>query len=323
MKIIVCPKYGSPDVLELREVPVPIPRPGEVLVKVHAAGLNAADWRIVRADPFLVRLAMGPFKPNIKGPGGEMAGVVESLGPGVAKFKTGDEVYADLFKSKFGGWAEYTCVPEKDLALKPKKMSFEEAATLPFAGGTALAAVREIGKVKAGDQVLIHGASGGVGIFALQIAKILGAEVTAVCSSGKAAQARSLGADHVIDYAKEDFTQNGKLYDLILGVNGYQPIRRYRDSLKPGGRYIMVGGTGKQMAESMVLGPLLGKDGKTLKALSTSPEAHRLVTLAKWVDEGKFRTIIDRRYPLAETAQAMKYLEEGHAAGKIVIQVVG
>jgi len=323
MKAIVCPRYGAPETLELRDVPLPSPSSGQVLVKIHAAGINAADWRIVRADPFLVRLAMGVFKPNIKGPGGEIAGVVESLGPGTGRFKPGDEVFADLFKSKFGGCAEYTCVPEQNLAFKPRKMSFEEAASLPLAGGTALYGLREIGRVGQGDQVLINGASGGVGIFALQIAKILGAEVTAVCSSGKLKQARELGADHVIDYAKEDFTRNGKLYDVILGVNGYQPIRRYRDSLKPGGRYVMVGGKGRQMAEAIFLGPFLAREGKSLKVLNTSPETHRLATLAQWADEGRLRTFIDRRYPLTETARAVAYLEEGHAYGKVVINVIG
>lgn len=323
MKAILCPRYGSPDVLEFRDVPKPQPRKGEVLVKIHASSLNAADWHILRADPFLVRLMMGLTRPRIKGPGGDMAGTVEAVGSDAGRFKTGDAVMAELYKSRFGGCAEYTCVPEGDLVLKPRSMSFEEAATLPLAGGTAVKAVRDLGRVGAGSRVLVNGASGGVGIFVLQIAKALGAEVTAVCSAGKAEQARALGADHVIDYMKEDFTKGGERYDVILGVNGYHPIRRYRDSLLPGGRYVMIGGAGKQMAEAIFLGPFLGRDGKTLRYLDTKPETERLEFLAKLADAGKLKTVIDRSYPLAETAQALRYLEEGHTKGKVVIRVPG
>ncbi len=234
MKAIVCPRYGSPDVLELRDVPKPVPAANQVLVRIAAAGLNAADWRMVRADPFLVRLNMGLARPRIKGPGSDMAGTVEAMGPGVSRFKPGDEVIADLFPAGFGGCAEYTCVPHGLLALKPKSMSFEEAATLPLAGGTAVRALRDMGRVGPGARVVIAGASGGVGIFAVQIAKALGAEVTAVCSAGKAEQARALGADFVVDYGREDFTRSGQRYDVIIAVNGYIPIRRYRDALRPG-----------------------------------------------------------------------------------------
>ncbi len=321
MKAVVCPRYGSPDVLELREVPKPEPGSGEVLVRIHAAGLNAADSRIMRADPFLVRLAMGLTRPRIKGPGSDMAGTVEAVGPGVSRFKPGDHVIADLFVVGFGGCAEYTCVREADLVPKPRSMSFEEAATLPLAGGTAVKALRDMARVAQRNRVVIVGASGGVGIFAVQIAKALGAEVTAVCSAGKMEQARALGADFVVDYGKEDFTRSGQRYDVIIAVNGYTPILRYRSALLPGGRYVMVGGAGKQMAEAMLLGPFLGSQGRMLRHLDARPETERVEIVARLVDDGKLRTVIDRVYLLAETAQALRELERGHAKGKIVIRI--
>lgn len=322
MRTFHAPTYGPPSVLQLIDAPIPTPKPGEVRVRIHAASLNAADWHLLRADPFPVRFMFGLTRPSkMKGPGGDMAGVVDALGEGVTRWKVGDAVIADLFKSNFGGCADYTCLPADHLAPKPGNLSFEEAATLPLAGGTAVAALRELGQVQAGQQVLLYGASGGVGIFAIQIAKALGARVTAVCSAGKAAQARDLGADVVLDYAKDDFAAAGP-YDLIVALNGYQPLRRYRDALKPGGRYLMVGGKGKQMAEAMFLGPLLGNQGRKLSYVDTKPTTERLEYLSALAEAGKLKTIIDRVYPLEQTPQALEHLEEGHAAGKIVVKVV-
>ena len=322
MKSVLAPRYGSPDVLTLQEIPMPLPGPEQVRVRVHAASMNAADWHLLRASPFLVRLAMGLLKPNPKkfrGPGGDMSGVVDHLGPNTSKFKVGDAVIAELFNAGFGGCAEYVVVDEKELVAKPINMSFQEAAGLPLAGSTALKAVKEMGQVKSGDAVLINGASGGVGLYALQIAHALGAQVTAVCSKSKEALVQSLSANRVIDYATTNFTEEIERYDLILGINGYHPIKTYRECLKPGGRYVMVGGTGRQMTEAIFLGPFLGKDGKTLRALNTKPDTHRLESLAAMAADGKIKTVIDTVFPLEKTTDAMHLLEEGHTAGKIIV----
>ncbi len=322
MRSFHIPRYGPPSLLQLIDAPIPAPKPGEVRVRIHAASLNAADWHLLRADPFFVRFMFGLTRPSkLKGPGGDMAGVVDALGEGVTTWKVGDAVIADLFKSNFGGCADYTCLPADQLAKKPANMSFEEAATLPLAGGTAVAALRELGAVKSGDRVLLYGASGGVGIFAIQVAKALGAQVVAVCSAGKAAQARELGADEVLDYVKDDFAAAGP-YDVIIALNGYQPIRRYRDALKPGGRYYMVGGQGKQMAEAIFLGPWVAKKGQKLGFVDTKPTTERLEYLSAQAEAGKLKTLIDKVYPLEETPQALAHLEEGHAKGKIVVKVV-
>lgn len=322
MRSFHIPSYGPPSLLQLIDAPIPTPKPGEVRVRIHAASLNAADWHLLRADPALVRLMFGLFRPaKMKGPGGDMAGVVDALGEGVTRWKVGDAVIADLFKSNFGGCADYTCLPADQLAPKPGNLSFEEAATLPLAGGTAVAALRDLAKTQPGEHVLLYGASGGVGIFAIQIAKALGARVTAVCSAGKAAQSLDLGADAVLDYAKDDFAAAGP-YDVIIGLNGYQPLRRYRDALKPGGRYYMVGGKGKQMAEAIFLGPWLSSQGRTLRYVDTKPTTERLEYLSALAEAGKLKTVIDRVYALEETPQALLHLEEGHANGKIVVKVV-
>ncbi len=224
MKAIVTEQYGPPDVLHLKEVEKPAPKEGEVLVKVHAASVNAYDWHLLTADIFLVRLMGGGLlKPKNTMVGADIAGQVEAVGSNVQQFKPGDEVFGDIAPSGSGGFAEYASVPEKLLALKPDNLSFEEAAAVPMAAVTALQGLRDVGQIKPGQKVLVQGASGGVGTFAVQIAKAFGAEVTAVCSTRNLEQARTLGADHVIDYTKEDFTQNGQQYDLILAANGYPP----------------------------------------------------------------------------------------------------
>lgn len=322
MKAIVNETYGSPDVLQLKEVPMPTPKHGEVLVKIIAAAANAADWHLLRPDPFLVRLEMGLFKPNKTILGGDIAGIVEAAGSGVTMFKPGDAVYGDLSGCGMGGYAEYVSVPERYLAMKPTNLSFEQAAAIPMAGITALQGLRDAGKVQAGQKVLINGASGGVGTFAVQIAKALGAEVTAVCSTGKVEMVHSLGADHVIDYKKEDFTLGSEKYDLIVAANGYHTLWQYRRVLRPHGIYVMIGGTNAQIFQALLLGPLLSMMGRQqFKTVVAKPNRADLDLMRALVEEGKVTPMIDRRYPLSEVAEAIRYLERGHAQGKVVINV--
>jgi NADPH:quinone reductase-like Zn-dependent oxidoreductase len=323
MKAVVSTKYGSPDVLQVEEVAKPVPRDDEVLIKVYATATNAADWHLLRGTPFLVRLVVGGLlKPKHHILGADVAGRVEAVGKDVTQFQPGDEVFGNLSVSGWGGFAEYVCAREDALVLKPANATFEEVAAVPTAALTALQALRDKGQVQPGQQVLIYGASGGVGMFAVQIAKAFGAEVTAVCSPRSADLVRSLGADHVIDYTHEDFTKNGQRYDLILAANGYHPIWAYRRALRPGGRYVMSGGAMAQMYQAMLLGPLMSmtggkKMGNMLMKLNTKD----LVCMKELLERGKVVSVIDRRYPLDETAEAIRYVEAGHARGKVVITV--
>jgi NADPH:quinone reductase-like Zn-dependent oxidoreductase len=323
MKAIVYEKYGSPDVLEFREIEKPFPKDDEVLVKVYAASLNAYDWHLMRADPFLVRLmGMGFLKPKNKIPGADIAGKIEAVGKNVRQFQAGDEVFGDLASVGGGGFAEYVCAGENLLALKPATMSFEQAAAIPMAALTALQALRDSGQVRPGQKVLINGASGGVGSFAVQIAKSFGAEVTAVCSTGNMTMVRSLGADHVINYTQENFTRSGKRYNLILAANGYHPILAYRRALNDRGIYVMTGGSMPQMFQALLLGPLISLTGeKRMVSLTAQSNQKDLAFIAELFEAGKLKPVIDRRYPLNEAAEAIRYLEEGHARGKIVINV--
>jgi NADPH:quinone reductase-like Zn-dependent oxidoreductase len=322
MKAIIVERYGMPDVLEIKDVEKPTPKDNEVLVKVHAASLNMFDWHLLTADIFLVRLNAGLFKPKNRIPGADVAGRVEAVGKNVTQFKAGDEVYGDLAASGCGSFAEYVAVPEKALALKPVNLTFEEAAAFPMAAVTALQGLRDAGKIQAGHKVLIQGASGGVGSFAVQIAKSFGAEVTAVCSTRNVEQVRALGADHVIDYTKEDFTKNGKQYDVILAVNGYRKLEEYKGSLTPKGIYVMAGGATKQIFEALLRGSFLSeKNGKKLGAFTAEPRQADLIYLKGLAEAGKIKPVIDKRYPLSETAQALRYLGEGHARGKVVLNV--
>ena len=323
MKAIVCEKYGPPEVLELKEMEKPTPKDNEVLVKVHATSLNAYDWRMQRADPFLVRLMGGGLlKPKNKILGADMAGRIELIGRNVTQFKPGDDVFGDLAGYGQGAFAEYVCAPENALALKPAKITFEEAAAVPMAAVTALQGLRDTGRIRKGQKVLINGASGGVGTFAVQIAKSFGAEVTAVCSTGKMEMARAIGADHVIDYTKEDFTKNGQHYDLIFAVNGYHPILDYKSALKPDGIYVMAGGSMSQMFQALLLGPLVSMIGnKKIRAVSAKPNQKDLIFIKELIEAGKVKPVIDRRYSLREVPQALQYLWEGHARGKVVITV--
>jgi NADPH:quinone reductase-like Zn-dependent oxidoreductase len=322
MQAIVCRAYGSPDVLKLEEVRVPVPQDNEVLIKIVAASAAAGDWHIMRAKPFLVRLMFGLRRPKHPILGADVAGRVEAVGKDVTHFRPGDEVFGDLSNYGFGAFAEYVAAPEGALAHKPAQASFEQAAAMPVSALTALQALRDHGQVQAGQKVLINGASGGVGTFAVQIAKALGAEVTAVCSTSKMALMRSLGADHVIDYTQEDFTQSGERYDVIIGVNGYQPLSAYQRALAPQGRYVMVGGSTRQMVEAMTLGALRSrKNGRKMGNMLAKASQADLQVISEMFASGAVKPVIDRCFPLAETPDAIRYLEEGHAKGKIIIMV--
>jgi NADPH:quinone reductase-like Zn-dependent oxidoreductase len=321
MKAIVYTKYGSPDVLKLEDVEKPAPKDNEVLIKIHAASANAYDWHLLKADPFLVRLMGGGLlKPKNKILGADIAGRVEEVDRNVTQFKPGDDVFGDLARCGCGGFAEYVCAHENALVLKPASMTFEQAAAVPMAAVTALQGLRDKGRIRPGQKVLINGASGGVGTFAVQIAKSFGAEVTAVCSTRNLDRARSIGADQVIDYTREDFTKNGQHYDLILAANGYHPILDYKRALSPKGNYVMTGGSMAQMFQAILLGPWISLTGsKKMGGLTAEPSQKDLVFLKELLEAGKVKPVIDRRYPLSEVPEALRYLDEGHARGKVVI----
>ena len=324
MKAIVNHEYGSPDVLRLEEVEKPTPKDNEVLIEVHAASLNTGEWYSLTGKPFLVRLDPGGLrKPKINILGGDVAGRVEAVGENVKQFQPGDEVYGDISNSGMGAFAEFVSAPENVIAHKPGNLSFDEAAAVPSAAVTALQGMRDSGEIQPGQKVLIVGASGGVGTFAVQIAKSYGTEVTAVCSTGKIDLMRSLGADHVIDYTKKDFTQNGQLYDLILGVNGYHPLSEYKRTLSPEGTYVCIGGTMRQLFGSILLGSLMSeKGGKKLRNMgSVKINQKDLVVMKELLEAGKVVPVIDKHFTLSETAEAFRYLGEGHARGKVVIIV--
>ena len=318
MKAILYTKYGPPELLQLKEVEKPMPKDNQVLVKVHAASVNALDWRRFTMTPILVRLMGGLLKPKNTSLGVDLAGRVEAVGVTVKQFQPGDEV----FGVAPGTFAEYVCAGETKLALKPANVSFEAAAAVPIAAFTALQGLRDRGQVQPGQKVLINGASGGVGTFAVQIAKSFGAEVTAVCSTRNLDMARSIGADHVVDYTEEDFTRNGQRYDLIIAANGYHPILDYRRALSPGGIYVVLGGSMAQVFQGLLLGPLASRVGsKKMGFLLARSNQKDLVFMRELLDAGKVIPVIDGRYPLSEVAEAMRYLTEEHAKGKVVITV--
>jgi len=319
MKAIVYTKYGAPDVLELQEVEKPAPKDKEVLVKVHAASVNALDWRPFTMPLIFVRMMRGGVhEPQDRSIGADLAGRGEAAGTAVKQFQPGDEVFG-LCR---GAFAEYVCAAENKLVLKPANLSFEAAAAVPVAALTALQALRDKGKIQSGQSVLINGAGGGVGTFAVQIAKSFGAEVTAVCSTRNQDMARSIGADHVIDYTREDCTKSGQRYDLIVAANGYHSIFDYRRALKPNGIYVVVGGAMVQLVQVMLLGPLLSRLGnKRVRGMFTNANQTDLVFLKELLEAGKVVPVIDRRYPLGEAPDAVRYLIKGHAGGKVVITV--
>ncbi len=322
MKAIVYSKYGSPDVLHLKEVAKPTPKENEVLIKVHAVGVNAADHHMLsgvapRAFGF------GLLHPTDKILGADVAGQVEAIGKNVRQFKVGDEVFGDISGNGFGGFAEYVCAPENVLVLKPVTLTFEQAAAVPMASVTALMGLRNTIQIRSGQKVLINGASGGVGTFAVQIAKSFGAEVTAVCSTQKIELARSLGADHVIDYTQEDFTKNGQRYDLILAANGDRSLSEYKRVLAPDGVYVMTGGSMSQIFQAMLLGPWASMTGGVkMTNVMARPDQKDLAFIKDLLEAHKVTPVIDRSYPLHETADALRYIGEGHARGKVVIKVV-
>jgi NADPH:quinone reductase-like Zn-dependent oxidoreductase len=311
MKAVVYNKKGLPDKLIYCEVEKPIPNDSEVLIKVYAVSLNAADYRSMR---------MGII-PKRKIFGADIAGRVESVGKNVQLFKLGDEVVGDLAGYGFGGFAEYAVAPEKLLIPKPAKILFEKAAALPIAALTALQALRDKGNIQKGQKVLIVGSGGGVGTFAVQLAKYFGAEVTAVCSTKNIEQTSSLGADYVIDYTKEYFTKNNRGYDLIIGINGNYPLYAYKRALNPNGIYVMVGGAMPQIFKSMLFGWIMSFGSKKMRFLAAKSNQKDLEFIVKLVEDGKINPVIDRRYSLDKTADAMRYLAEGHAGGKVVINV--
>jgi NADPH:quinone reductase-like Zn-dependent oxidoreductase len=322
MKAIIYTEYGSPNVLQFKEVEKPIPKDGEVLIKVHTAALNAADSHYMRGSPWLFRLAAGPTKPKNPFFGADVAGRVEAVGRNVTQFQPGDAVFGDLSACGRGAFAEYVRATEDAVVLKPANLSFEEAAAVPLAAVTALQGLQSRTPIQPGQKVLINGASGGVGSFAVQIAKSFGAEVTAVCSTRNMDRMRSIGADHVIDYTQEDFTQNRQQYDFILAANGYRPISAYKRALSPSGTYVMTGGATGQMVEVMLLGPLVSMTGnKKMGNVLAKSNPKSLTFIKQLLETGKVKPVIDTCYPLSEVAEGMRYIEEGHAQGKVVITV--
>ena len=295
MKAFVYEKYGPPETLRMAEVDTPAPGAGEVLVKVLAVSVNAADWHVLRGKPLFYRATLGLLRPKHKILGGDIAGQVEAVGGGVTQFQPGDQVYANLLEHGYGGFAEYVSVPVDVMALKPVSLSFEEAAAVPMAATTALQGLGRHGDLQAGQKVLINGATGGVGTFAVQLAKAYGAEVTAVTSTPNIDLVRSLGADQVIDYAKEDFTRTGRRYDRILDTVGNRSVPDLRRALATG-----------------------GKDVAQVQAHVTAKD---LELLSELIEAGKVRPQIDRRYRFAEIPAAVAYLEQGHARAKVVVEV--
>jgi NADPH:quinone reductase-like Zn-dependent oxidoreductase len=324
MKAAVRERYGSPDVVHIADLDEPVPVDDQVLVRVEAASVNRADLDGITPRPAFVRTFLGLRAPRNHRLGLDVAGVVESVGPSVTRFRPGDRVFADLFAFGQGAFSEYVCVAEKAFASIPIGMSFEDAATLPHSAVLAVQGLRlRNGRTVAlGDKVLIDGASGNVGPFAVQIAKSRGAEVTGVCSSGKVDFVRSLGADHVLDYTKVDYTSTGERYDWIVDTDSHHSILRVRRALKPNGVYVTLGGTTWPLVAGMVVGPLVSMASDTWTGLLLwwKPfQAEDVATVTELIAAGKVKPVIDRRYPLSEIADALRWVDDGHARGKVVI----
>jgi NADPH:quinone reductase-like Zn-dependent oxidoreductase len=317
MKAIVYTQYGSPAVLQLKDVEKPVPKDNEVLVKVYAASANPADWHTMRGEPFLARLVNGFFKPMNPRLGADVAGCIEAVGKNVTRFKPGDAVFGELPLQDLGSFAEYICTNENAFVLKPSNMTFEQAASVPLAAFTALQGLRDKGKIQPGQKVLINGASGGVGTFAVQIAKSFGTEVTGVCSTRNMDMVRSIGADHVIDYTMEDFTKNGRQYDLIFDAVGNRSVSDLKRALSPNGVCSVAGFTSLLRLFQVIL---LG--GSKVGLMETaSPNQKDLGMIRDLLESGKIVPVIDRTYTLKDVPEAIRYLEEGHARGKVVILV--
>jgi NADPH:quinone reductase-like Zn-dependent oxidoreductase len=294
----------------------PTPKNNEVLVKIFASSINDGDKSLIRGSPFIARFSSGLLKPKHKIPGGDIAGQVEAVGGNVKQFKPGDEVFGDLGASGFGAYAEYVAAPENALALKPVNLTYEQAAAFPQYALVALQGLRDKGQIQPGQKVLINGASGGVGTFAVQIAKSFGAEVTGVCSTRNLELVRSIGADHVIDYTREDFAKRERRYDLILDSVANRPLSDYRSALSPEGSYVAVAFN----LNALMMGPLTSKKGgQKVTQLSHEPSVDDLVYMKGLVEAGKVRPIIDRSFPLSKIAEAFRYFVEGHPSGKVVI----
>jgi NADPH:quinone reductase-like Zn-dependent oxidoreductase len=319
MKAIVYEKYGSPDVLELKEVEKPAPKDNEVLIKVHAASINSWDWDMLTGRPLEYRLFFGLLKSKHKILGCDIAGRIEAVGRDIKQFQPGDDVFGDLCAGSWGGFAEYVCALDNEVTLKPAGMTFEEAAATPQAGLLALQGLCDKREIKPGQRILINGAGGGVGTFAIQMAKSFGAEVTGVDNVGKLDMMSSLGADHVIDYTQEDFTKNGKCYDLILDVKTDRSIFDYRRALSSNGLYVTVGGKSNRILQLVFLGSLISKIGNKKLALIMHKPNKDLNILNEFFESGKVKPVVDRCFALSETAEAFQYFGSGQFKGKVVI----
>ena len=322
MNAIVQHAYGSPDVLQLAEVPTPTPGDGEVLVRVRAASVNAGDWHLMRADPFFLRLMYGGLlRPKHQKLGSDVAGTVEAVGPGVTAFEPGDDVFGDVSGYGFGAFAEYVAAPTDAFVPLPAGAMYEQAAAVPVAGLAALQALRDDGGVGPGDRVLVNGASGGVGTFAVQIAKHFGAEVTGVCSTRNVDLVRSLGADRVVDYTRADVTGRDERYDLVLDAAAFRSPLAYRPLLAPGGAYVLIGGSTARFFQTMLLGPWVRRHGIRMAVHVSKPNRDDLAVLKGLVERGAVTPAIDRTYPLAEVPDAIRRLEARRVRGKVVISV--
>ena len=328
MKAVVNMKYGPPDVLEFTEVEKPIPKDDEVLLKVHAASVNPADWHLLRGDPYIARLQLGLRRPKHRVLGCDVAGQVEAVGKDVATLRPGNEVFGSPFMNGFGAFAERASVSEDLLAPKPANLSFEQVAAVPLAASTALQGLRDHGRIEPGHKVLIVGASGGVGTFAVQIAKSFDAEVTGVCSTRNVKMVRSLGADHVIDYTVEDFARSGQEYDLIFQLAGTRSPSEFRRALTSEGTLVQISGDSSdrwigpvdRIIKALVLSPFVSQK---MASFTVNPNKEDLRFLKQLIEAGQLAPMIDRTYPLSETPEAIRYLENGHVRGKVVITVTG
>lgn len=320
MKAVTYNNYGSPNNLRLTEVDKPVPKENEVLIKVHTASVNSWDWDLVRGTPFLVRIG-GIRKPRFPILGADIAGQIEAVGKKAKLYSVGEAVFGDLSGAHWGGFAEYVCAPENAVMRKPATMSFEDAAAIPQAGALAIQALLYNGKIKQGQKVLINGAGGGVGTFAIQIAKSLGAEVTGVDKGSKFNVIRTSGADHAIDFTKENFIKGGKKYDLIVDVIAYRSLFDYKRLLNPGGAYVMVGGSLKRIFQLMFMGPLISSAGNNKMGLLMHKANKDVDILMSLYAAGKLVPVIDKCYPLSEVAEAVQYLGEGRTLGKVVIRI--
>jgi NADPH:quinone reductase-like Zn-dependent oxidoreductase len=322
MQAIVQHAYGAVDVLRLQDIDEPTPGPHEVLVRVHAASVNHGDWFVTSGRPYVLRAALGLHRPRVAVRGRDLAGRVETVGAAVTGFRPGDDVYAEITT---GSFAEYACVPERLLAHKPTNLTFEQAAAVPLAAGTALQGLRDVGEVQPGQAVLVNGASGGVGTFAVQIAKTLGADVTGVCSTRNVELVRSLGADHVIDYTREDFARSGQRYDVILDLAGRHPLAACRGALTRTGTLVLASGSGGRVlgplgryVRALALSPFVGQ---RLRVHAAKPSRSDLDALTSLIESGSVTPVVEATYALADTAEAIHHLAERHARAKIVVAV--